>query len=305
VVVEAEDRITGRRVSADAVIGDWGSSRLRLWRLEAGAVAGRREGPGMAKAENPAAALLATLGDWPAERVLLCGMAGARDGLYEAPYLPCPANQTAWKEQAVSRDLRGLNIRIAPGVSFRDDKGRPDVMRGEETQIFGAMALNPALARGRHRVVLPGTHSKWAWVADGRIVEFQTYMTGELYSLLRNSSLGFAGNTGAVDKSEGFQTGLERAAAKTGTLENLFEARAAQMRDGKSAAWAAGFVSGLLIGGEMAHLAFAPPSEPILLLGEPKLTARYGEALRRFRVPYETADGEDCAIAGLRLLDDD
>jgi 2-dehydro-3-deoxygalactonokinase len=287
-------------VSQGTILGDWGSTRLRLWR---GAEC--REGPGIAQVGDAETALLATLGDWSPDRIVLCGMAGARGGLREARYVPCPGGGADWRAAAIDFELGGMTVVIAPGFSTCDAGGRPDVMRGEETQIFGAMALDPARASGRHRIVLPGTHSKWALVEDGRIAECRTYMTGELYSLLRNSSLGFGGNTGALDKRDGFQTGLERAAGRTGTLEGLFEARAAQMRDGKTAAWAAGFVSGLLIGGEMAKQAFDPPSEPILVIGEPKLAARYGEALRWFRIPYETADGAKCAIAGLKLLDDD
>jgi 2-dehydro-3-deoxygalactonokinase len=286
-------------------MGDWGSTRLRLWRLEEGAVAGWREGPGITNTDDPAAALLETLGDWPAGRVILSGMAGAREGLRQVPYVPCPADRAKWRAAAVRFEIGGKSVTIAPGFSCDDDRRGPDVMRGEETQIFGAMVLVPALESGHRLVILPGTHSKWVWLADNHITHFRTYMTGELYSLLGNSTLAFAAAADDSSEDEGFHAGLARSATGIRAFEGLFEARAAQMRDGKSPAWAGGFVSGLLIGGELFNLRMAPPAEPPLVIGTAALAARYGSALEEFGVSYETADAVDCAIAGLRLLDDD
>lgn len=292
-------------MNADIVIGDWGSTRLRLWRLEDGAVSRWREGPGIASGQDPAAVLLETLGDWTAERVVLCGMAGAREGLHQAPYVPCPGDRAKWQADVIRFEIGGRSVAIAPGFSCEDDRRGPDVMRGEETQIFGAMALDPTLANGSHLVILPGTHSKWVWLADQHITHFRTYMTGELYSLLGNSTLGFAGAPNGPDEDAGFYAGLARSGDGLPSFDGLFEARAAQLRDGRSPAWAGGFISGLLIGDEMVHLQFTPPPEPPLVIGTSKLAGRYGTALEHFGVPYQTTDGEDCAIAGLRLLCDD
>ncbi|HEU4651224.1 MAG TPA: 2-dehydro-3-deoxygalactonokinase, partial [Croceibacterium sp.] len=311
VVVEADPCLaarnarTGAGVSASAIIGDWGSTRLRLWRIERGEVRERREGPGIAGLADPASALLAALGDWPAERVCLCGMAGASEGLCTAPYVECPADTATWRASAVTCEIAGLRVVVAAGLSSRDDTGRPDVMRGEETQIFGAMSRNPGLASGRHCALLPGTHSKWAWLDEGRIARFRTCMTGELFALLGNSSLRFAGKANAAEEAEGFAAGLARAGESIGLLEGLFEARAAQMRDGRSSAWAAGFVSGLLIGSEVAGPRSTPPEGPVTVIGDPGLTARYASALDHFGLPHTVADGDACAIAGLGLLDGD
>jgi 2-dehydro-3-deoxygalactonokinase len=291
-------------VSASLVAGDWGSTRLRLWLLERGEVVERRAGPGITGLEDPAAALSTALGDWQPTTVLLCGMAGAREGLAPASYVACPADVASWREAAASCPIASMRIVIAPGCSSRDARGRPDVMRGEETQIFGAMALDPALARGRHALLLPGTHSKWALVEDGRIAHFRTWMTGELYALLQGSSLNFAGPRDAGEEREGFRAGLARAREGADALGCLFEARAAQVHDGQSPSWAAGLVSGLLIGSEVAAMTPPAPAGPLRVIGDPDLAARYGEALQCHGLACETIDGEACAIAGLELLDD-
>jgi 2-dehydro-3-deoxygalactonokinase len=280
------------------VIGDWGGTRLRLWRLEGGEVVGRREGPGIANAEDPAADLLAALGDWPAERVRLCGMAGARNGLYETGYVDCPVSPSTWISSTGRLDMHGIALLITAGIICRDATKRPDVLRGEETQVFGAMALDPALASGSHLVVLPGTHSKWVRLIDGRVTGFRTFMTGELFGLLGRSSLFTAGTSGAEDEEAGFAEGLARA-ADGGVTSALFEARSRQLCDGRSAGWASGFVSGLLIGTETATMA---PARPTLIIGEPALAQRYHAAFGQ--AGMRVADVEACTIAGLRLLDE-
>jgi 2-dehydro-3-deoxygalactonokinase len=288
-------------VSRSLVVGDWGSSRLRLWRIEAGRVADRRQGPGILAASPPAESLASALGDWTDVRIVLGGMAGAREGLHQVPYLACPVSSADWRERTSAHDFRGSRLRIAAGLSCRDAAGRPEVMRGEECQIFGAMALDPALATGRHRVLLPGTHSKWAWLEDGLIVRFRTCMTGELFALLGRSSL-FAAAQAEDDDADGFAAGLDRADRGESLSCALFEARAAQLLDGRSAGWAQGFVSGLLIGADVAE---ADPEATVVTIADPALAERYEAALARRERPMRRLDGETCAIAGLRLLDAD
>jgi 2-dehydro-3-deoxygalactonokinase len=285
-------------VSGARVIGDWGNTRLRLWRLADGSVAARREGPGIAQVEDPAAALMEALGNWEAKAIVLCGMAGARNGLHEAPYLPCPADAATWASRVSGFELGETSLAIAPGVV--SSQASPDVMRGEETQLFGAMVLHPALAAGGHCVVLPGTHSKWATLSDGRIETFRTFMTGELFQLLQRSSLFAAGGEHAeADVEAGFAKGL----ARRGALSSLlFEARSAQLVGGKSAGWGSGFVSGVLIGAEIAQMV---PRGPVTIIAAPELAARYSRALVHHGLEPTILDAEECTIAGLRLLDAD
>ena len=288
-------------MSCSLVIGDWGSTRLRLWRLEDGEIAERGEGPGMLAGRDPAETLASTIRDWTVENIILGGMAGARGGLRETPYLTCPVSCGQWQARKEDGVFRGSRLRIAAGLSCRDASGRPDVMRGEEAQIFGAMVFDPELASGMHLVLLPGTHSKWVWLDDGAIVRFRTCLTGELFALLGGSSL-IAGSTTGANEDEGFAAGLARADEAGALASTLFEARAAQLVDGKSADWARGFLSGLLIGAEVAEMG---PQGTVLAIGDPALVARYAGALAERGAPMRPMDGEACAIAGLRLLDDD
>src|SRR5262249_39761769 len=129
---------------------------------------------------------LGTYGPLP---LVLCGMAGSRNGWKEAAYIPCPAGSDALRASLLRFHDGELAVSIVPGGSCTNRLGAPDVMRGEETQIAGALALRPDLAEGRHLLCLPGTHTKWAYVENGRLSDFLTAMTGELFALLRDHSM--------------------------------------------------------------------------------------------------------------------
>ncbi len=201
----------------------------------------------------------------------------------------------------------GIPLRIAAGLACLSAAGVPDVMRGEETQIFGAIALRPELGRGRYRLVVPGTHSKWIDLDDGRITGFRTFLTGEVYGLLTRSSLVAAGAPEtAGDEIAGFADGIARARSGAGMLGSLFEARAAQLRDGLSVTWARGFLSGLVIGCEVAEMLAADGAAgELIVIGAPELTARYEMALGAYGGTESRNNGNECVIAGLRLLDAD
>lgn len=293
-------------MSAARIYGDWGSTRLRLWRLRDGAIDGRSDGPGIVGLQSPPADVLCeALAPWLSEGVpagiTLCGMAGARGGLREARYSECPVAAAEWVEHAAAFDLDGLPIRIAAGCAVTRHDGADDVMRGEETQVFGALALNPALGEDRQTFILPGTHSKWVTVENGRIVDLRTFMTGELFALMQTSSL-LAGSAPGED-DDGFAAGLARAesCAMPGAL---FTARAAQLRHGRSPQWARGFLSGLLIGGELAEMrTIGDLSAAVTLIGDAALVRRYDHALTALGVSTGTMDGAACALAGLELFD--
>lgn len=297
------------------ILGDLGSTRLRLWRIAGGEVTDRREGPGLVGlGRRPADVLLDWLSPWRADDVrdvTLCGMAGARDGLHEAPYAPCPADASQWADAAAGFALDGLRIRIGAGCAFDRGNGLRDLMRGEETQIFGAMRIDPAIAAGRHRLLLPGTHSKWATVEDGRIVGFRTFLTGELFARLRESSLlpapvAVTAAPLSDDGEAGFAAGLATAKDEPDLLANLFLTRAAQVDGGRSSRWAAAFLSGLLIGTECAAgvAGLGPGSPPIRLIGTPELAARYAAALSSLGVTGEPLDADACTLSGLAIIDE-
>lgn len=292
-----------------SIVGDWGSTRLRLWRVEGGEITDRREGPGVIGLQKaPADVLLEAIAPWRAvgvTRVTLCGMAGARGGLYEAGYAPCPVDAAQWAQRTAAFTLDGLTVRIAAGCAHDRGGGFRDLMRGEETQLFGAMALGPVLAAGRHMLVLPGTHSKWAVVESGRIISFRTFLTGELFARLQGSSLLPDPASAPGSEEAAFAAGVE-AARDGGLLGNLFLTRSAQVDAGRPAEWAAAFLSGLLIGSECAEMAGAtPPASPVRIIGAPSLTEHYAVALTRFGNSAGQLDADACTLAGLRMIDAD
>jgi 2-dehydro-3-deoxygalactonokinase len=177
-------------------------------------------------------------------------------------------------------------------------------MRGEETQIFGALALRPELAEGEHVFALPGTHGKWCQVRDGRIVRFQTFLTGEAFALLSTRSsllLGADTSESIEDDSAGFAHGLWRAASGR-LLGSLFEARAAQLREGRSGAWARGFLSGLTIGTEVSEGVAAFDAKRVILIGASALAERYARALEAEAVGAALLGGELCVLTGLKCF---
>jgi 2-dehydro-3-deoxygalactonokinase len=291
--------------------GDWGTSRLRLFRVEQDVPRERCEGPGIGALDAaPETVLREALAAWrrtgDPDAIRLTGMVGSRNGWVEAPYAECPIDAAGWARSAARLDLDGIPVVIGAGLACTRDGGAHDVMRGEETQIFGALQLQPALATGRHLIALPGTHSKWADVENGTIVGFRTFFTGETFALLRDhSTLMRAGDmqADAEDEAAGFGDGLARAAQDSSVIGTMFEARAAQLRAGRTASWALGFLSGLLIGSEVGvATAAASGATRICLIGDPRLVARYERALAATGLVVTSLDGDACALAGLELL---
>jgi 2-dehydro-3-deoxygalactonokinase len=284
---------------AGKLIGaDWGSSGLRVFLIGDGGklLDTRASASGSSVMNGSAEAYSATLeklaGDWlrasPGLPILACGMVGSKHGWREAPYLACPASTEHLATGGVSvEDAAGRKISIVPGLSYRCDNALPDVMRGEETQVVGALALHPVLA-ANSTMVMPGTHSKWARIEDGHVQSFATYMTGELFALLsEHSVLGrlFPAERSAPD-SAGFAAGVRAGVdgADTGLSHQLFAVRTLGLMGDLAADALPGYLSGLLIGHELHAGLLARSSAgldhtPMVLIGEPSLCALYASAL--------------------------
>jgi 2-dehydro-3-deoxygalactonokinase len=303
------------------IAGDWGTSRLRLFLCQGDRVLETRQGPGIAGLrEPPVQALRPLMADWRQAHgplpLVLCGMAGSRNGWRETPYLPCPADLRTLPQGALRFEAEGTTVAIAPGLTCEGRLGAPEVMRGEETQIAGALALRPALAAGPHLLCLPGTHTKWTWLEDGRVRDFLTALTGELFGLLRNGSTLARASDGLAHALPGaalrpdapddaFDRGLQAAGelGKASLLHALFATRTRQLIDGRSQAWALSYLSGLMIGADVVGaipLFGSPPA--VVLIGDGGLNERYVRALRRAGIAASCLDGEQCALAGLRTL---
>ena len=226
------------------------------------------------------------LGEVPAALPLIAsGMIASREGWVETPYLPCPADASGLAGALTEhRSAAGRLVRFMTGLQCRGAAGTPDVMRGEETQIVGCLAAGG----GDGLYLLPGTHSKWARVGGGRILSFATFMTGELFAVLKEHTiLGrlMEGEAAAPEAFErGLRYGLLEAGEAGGLLRRLFSARSRGLFGDIAAAALADYLSGLLLGAEIREglgtLAGAGPLGPITLVGQGALVARYAEALR-------------------------
>lgn len=278
------------RTAPRLVALDWGTSSLRAYLLGAdGVILDRRAEPlGILNVPGRdfAAAYDAITSTWrsrhPGLPCIASGMIGSAQGWMEAPYADVPADVEGVARTLVA--VPSVGLRIVPGLAQR---GRaPDVMRGEETQLFGAMAELPALAEDAV-VVLPGTHSKWARVARGRIERFTTYMTGELFAVLSHHSiLGrlAEGTSSGGTAGAAFARGVRHARdAGAGLASLVFSARSAVLVGDLPAAASLAFLSGVLIGDEV-RAGLATGDRPRALIGEPALCARYAAALGEFGV---------------------
>lgn len=310
-------RRCGRRLGADLTMGcmnpqllavDWGTSSLRGALLDAqgGVLDERHANRGLLSVEPGTWGAVfdqhfgAWLQQWPRLRCLMAGMVGSRQGWVEAPYAACPASLA---------DLaRGLcwvqpgRVGIVPGMSCLQD-GVPDVMRGEETQVFGALQL---LGLKEATLVLPGTHSKWVQVAAGRVQHFATHMTGECYALLRRQSLlarSLPAEEGALLEAD-FDAGVARAQQSGGLLRHLFGVRAMGLFGQRTSASLESYLSGLVIGEELRAQGAHQPVEggaPVVLIGTPALTERYRRALASLCVAAVTV-GAEASWCGLLAL---
>jgi 2-dehydro-3-deoxygalactonokinase len=280
---------------------DWGTTALRAHLLgTGGAVLEARAEPwGIARLPEGgfAAAYDGIVHGWPRLPAIASGMVGSALGWVEVPYRPCPAGE---EDLAASLGtVPGRDLHVVPGLL---DAGRPDVMRGEETQVVGALALRPELADGA-LLLMPGTHSKWVRVAAGRVRGFATYLTGELFAALRGHTiLGRpARDAGAAPEEEGreaFARGVLAAAESPDRLAPLlFTARSLVLTGRLGAAASVEYLSGLVIGDEI-RAGLAGGTVPAALIGDPSLCRRYTVALGLLGAP-EPAVLADAAPAGL------
>lgn len=269
---------------------DWGTSSLRASLVgdDGGVLDTRTEPWGIRQLPHGdfAEAYHAITAEWVGYDVqaIAAGMIGSANGWLTAPYCPAPAG--ADDLAAALTLVPGVSLSIVPGVAMHGD--RPDVMRGEETQIVGALALHPHLASGSV-VVLPGTHSKWVQVTDGGIREFTTYMTGELFAVLRDHSiLGRVAVTAPGDRAAGaeaFTRGVLAAQdAPTGLAPLLFSARALVLANRLAASECMEYLSGLIIGDEV-RCGLLRNGRPSALVGDAALCERYACALQLLGVP--------------------
>jgi 2-dehydro-3-deoxygalactonokinase len=298
---------------AALVAVDWGTTRFRSWLVGGGgeildrvdAAAGILSVSG----GNFGGTFDRLVGAWlrTHERlpVVASGMIGSRQGWREAPYAECPAGAQDLAGRLVTvTSPAGHEVRLVPGVMRTDGDGVPDVMRGEETQIVGCLDEDSG---PRRLFVLPGTHSKWAIVEAGRITRFATFMTGELFALLRGHGILGRLMEGDAHDPAAFARGVAYGSkADGGLLKRLFSVRTLALFKRLPATGVASYLSGLLIGRELAeatvwagspHVATTRPT----IVGSSTLAPRYAEALAQLGIESRTGP-EEAAVLGIRRI---
>ena len=282
---------------------DWGTSSFRLWLMNAAGdvLAESRSQQGMmaaAKIGFPTVlqSHLDAAGAADHLPVVICGMAGARQGWVEAGYIDTPADLASILQRAVAVPDQSRDIRILPGIAQRDPKA-PDVMRGEETQLLGALD-----ADGEALVCMPGTHSKWASVRGGTVERFATFMTGELFGAISREtilSLAVANADEAVD-TEAFKSAVDAAFETPALAANLlFQVRSGQLLFGGSPASAREKISGTLIGLELAAGLGDRSNRGVILVATGRLQELYRLAFDTVSVAVQSIDSDDAVRRGL------
>lgn len=289
---------------------DWGTTNLRAWAMrgsEVVATAAASIGMASLTRDGFEPALLNVIEKWLAASrmtplpVIACGMVGARQGWQEAPYVavPCAPLVRDAMIPATCKDSR-ITVTIIHGLSQANPA---DVMRGEETQIAGLLAMDPDF---EGLACLPGTHNKWAFIRGGEIERFRTFMTGELFDIIaRQSVLRHAlGDASAFD-DEAFDAAVLQAAADPAALSAaLFSIRAASLLEGIAPDVARARLSGLLIGLEIAALGDEVRTARPAIVGSHTLSSLYERAIRLNGGDAQRLDGDGLARAGLQMAHD-
>ncbi|MBM6596185.1 2-dehydro-3-deoxygalactonokinase [Microvirga pudoricolor] len=290
------------------IVADWGTSRFRGYLLDNETIldeVSSEEGVSNLQAGQHRDVFLKRCGTWlaanPDAPILLVGMVGSREGWAMAPYATCPAGSAEIAEALMPVEIgNGRRAYIVPGLTCAPAPGAADVMRGEETLVLGS-GVEDGL------VCLPGTHPKWIEMRGGRIERFATYMTGEMYALLREHSMIGRPATEPED-SRGFAMGLEAAernngsddAHHVGLLHLLFGARAAVVSGQMASNLLAPYLSGLLTGDEIngALSQFNRPARVTIVANSPRADL-YVTALERHGIATTIKVPQGALIAGL------
>src|SRR5690348_15305521 len=286
---------------------DWGLSQIRAYRIggEGQVLESRSSDRGLSSVRNGDfdAVLRSVLSGWRDVRpdgppILLCGMIGSRQGWKEAPYAPCPLRLEAVRQCIVAVESALGDVRIVGGARTKDKRGHDDIMRGEETQMFGLPEFG-----GPRIAIAPGTHSKWVRLESSAIVDFRTYMTGEVFALLKkHSTLGWMipQSGDEIFDDAAFEAGVRDAEAAGDMLHGLFNVRTSAIFHPERAASISSYLSGLLIGYEISGARALAEKDPIVLVGTSRLARLYRSALSVLGIGNaEMADADAVTAMGL------
>jgi 2-dehydro-3-deoxygalactonokinase len=227
------------------------------------------------------------------------GMIGSRQGWVEVPYVPCPADLATVARAVLRHEAGGGVVHFVPGLSHLEPDGTPEVMRGEEVQVFGVIGPGEDAL-----VILPGTHSKWVAVRQGRITAFATFMTGELYAALKQHTILGRLIEGDAHDAAAFARGVRHGFGALALSHALFSVRTLPLFGQLAASTVASYFSGLLIGAEFAggrRVLGEVADYRYVAVGDPRLAGLYVEAARALHLTLSTA-AEDAACCGCLAL---
>ncbi len=291
-------------MNPDWIAVDWGTTHLRAYAMGGDGIlaqASSDDGMGKLTRDGFEPALIRLIEPWLASgrvmQVVACGMVGSRQGWAEAPYRTVPCTPLdAGSLVAVGTTDRRISVQLIPGLRQMQPA---DVMRGEETQIAGALALYPDFDGV---LCLPGTHSKWVQVSAGEVVSFQTFMTGELFALLSGQSVLRHGMVGGGWDDAAFLASVGDAMSDPHKFAaRLFGLRAEGLVSSLSPAVGRSRLSGLLIGIELAAARPYWLGRQVGIIGADALSSNYDKALTAQGVTPELLPSEACTIAGLAV----
>jgi 2-dehydro-3-deoxygalactonokinase len=288
------------------IVADWGTSNLRIWGMDhqGNIVHTANSDKGMSSLEPSEFEpyLISQIKNWlPREEnarchVVICGMAGAKSGWKEAPYLkvPCPPIDKEKTIQVETKDKR-ISVSILPGIM---QKSPPDVMRGEETQIAGYLSKKPDFDG---IICLPGTHTKWVHISVGEIVSFRTFMTGEIYQTLSECSiLKNSVKSNDFDLTT-FLEAFEDTYSNPALLSSkLFGLRAADLLENISTKFLKSKLSGYLVGSELAGAKSYWLGQNIVMIGNDELCILYKKALKNLGLNVTIENTQDVTLSGLK-----
>ncbi len=276
---------------------NWGTSNFRAYKVDAAGnvEAARSSSRGAVSVEpgNFLGALMTEVGDWintGESRVLMAGMVGARNGWKEAPYVSVPATEEQIVNAVVRVEAARLDARIVPGLKGADANGIPEVMRGEETELFGSNFEQTV------HVCLPGTHTKWVRMEGRSVAAFSTSMTGDLYKAIREGTILRTCTQNAPNDRDGFAAGVARSKQAGDLAHHVFGVRTLVLTNALKEECASSYLSGLLIGHEVKGMAHE--GQQIHLVGDVALCEWYRAALCAYGA-QATVEPDGAALRGL------
>lgn len=296
------------------VVADWGSSHLRAFLCQLDprgklTLIASNKGVGVTKIDGQFEQyLFSVIAPWREEYgqfpILLSGQIGSSVGWKETEYLACPVSPDKLATACLSFNCQNHPIFIVPGVSCEISSGHPDVMRGEELQVLGLVEQNEKYQQGRHLICLPGTHTKWLLLEDGKIQLFKTAITGELYDLLTNHSVLIQKKTDLFDIAA-YELGVRKAMKNdVGSFShNIFSVRTKQLFGQLTQDNACSYLSGLLIASDVNAAIIAKEwniseFDEVVIVGSSHLSERFAIALKMQDIKTNVVDDTEIAISG-------